>query len=218
MNDEFSLVIESEPTLSHPCDECTDLRFSEPSGVRGPHASPRAQVLECACEVAEAASPNREGRCREIGPDESQVGVRRGQERIAAHAPGPPSPSAPMTLPRGTLPNRGFRSGSCRKLLGFIPILYYRAFPILGSARDMPIWRDRGFGMAKGVGARPQVPRSFMVWAVVALAGSLLVFVIGTNLYTRLVAFLVFLVMWTVVWQIAVGIGESEAELRAKNR
>src|SRR5206468_11786950 len=59
MHDEFGLVIESEPTLSHPCDECTDLRFSEPSGVRGPHASPRAQVLECACEVAEAASPNR---------------------------------------------------------------------------------------------------------------------------------------------------------------
>src|SRR2546428_8608713 len=148
MQDEFGLVIEPDPTLSPPSDESPDPRLSEPSGVRGPHASPRTQVLERACEVAEAASPNREGRCREIGPDESQVGVRRGQERIAAHAPGLPSPSAPMTLPRGTLPTRGFRSGSCRKLLGFIPILYYRAFPILGSGRDMPIWGDRGFGMA----------------------------------------------------------------------
>jgi len=57
-----------------------------------------------------------------------------------------------------------------------------------------------------------------MVWAVVALAGSILVFVIGSGLYTRLVAFLVFLVMWTVVWQIAVGIRESKAEFRAKTR
>src|SRR2546427_7639865 len=181
MHDEFGLVIESEPTLSHPCDECADLRLSEPGGVRGPHASPRIQVLERAREVAEASPPNRESRFRDVGPDESQVGVRRGQERIAAHAPGPPSPSAPMTLPRGTLPNRGFRSGSCRKLLGFIPILYYRAFPILGSGRDMPIWRDRGFGMTQGVEVRPRIPRSFMVWAVVALAGSILVFVIGSG-------------------------------------
>jgi len=72
--------------------------------------------------------------------------------------------------------------------------------------------------MTQGVEARPRIPRSFMVWAVVALAGSILVFVIGSGLYTRLVAFLVFLVMWTVVWQIAVGIRESKAEFRAKTR
>jgi hypothetical protein len=48
---------------------------------------------------------------------------------------------------RGALPNRGFRSGSCRKLLGFNATIYYRAFPILGSDRDMPIWMDRRFGM-----------------------------------------------------------------------
>src|SRR2546422_4646923 len=168
MHDEFGLVIKSEPTLSHPCDECADLRLSEPSRVRGSHASPRTQVLERACEVAEAASPNREGRCREIGADESQVGVRRGQERIAAHAPGLPSPSAPRTLPRGTLPNRGFRSGSCRKLLGFIPILYYRAFPILGSGRDMPIWRDRGFGMDTAGKAR-MILRGVGVYATLIL-------------------------------------------------
>lgn len=72
--------------------------------------------------------------------------------------------------------------------------------------------------MAKSVEARPRIPRSFMVWAAVALAGSILVFVIGSGLYTRLVAFLVFLVMWTVVWRIAIGIRESEAELRAKTR
>lgn len=48
---------------------------------------------------------------------------------------------------RGTLPDRGFRAGSRRELSAFIPILYYRAFPILGSGRDMPEWDDRGFGM-----------------------------------------------------------------------
>lgn len=72
--------------------------------------------------------------------------------------------------------------------------------------------------MAKGVEARPRISRRLMLWAVVALAGSTLVFVIGSDLYTRVVAFLVFLVTWTVVWRIAVGMRESEAELRAKTR
>src|SRR5207244_2831143 len=117
-------VVEAEPTLPHPCDERADLRLAELSRVGGPHASSRTQVLEPAREVAEAAPSDRERRFRDIGPDESQVSVRRGQERVPAHAAGLPSPSAPRTLLRGTLPDRGFRSGIRRKLSGFIPILY----------------------------------------------------------------------------------------------
>ncbi len=64
--------------------------------------------------------------------------------------------------------------------------------------------------------ARPRIPRSFIAWAVVALVGSIIVLFIWGDLYTRLVAFLIFLVLWTVAWRIAVGIRQSEAELRAK--
>ncbi len=80
----------------------------------------------------------------------------------------------------------------------------------------MPLREDMGFGMAGGREGRPIITRSFIVWAVVALAGSIVIFVVGSDLYARLVAFLIFLSLWTIVWRIAVGIRESEGELRAK--
>lgn len=58
-----------------------------------------------------------------------------------------PSPLASES--RGTLPNRGFRSGIRRKMLGSISTIYWRAFPILASDRDMPQWDDWGFGMRR---------------------------------------------------------------------
>ena len=54
--------------------------------------------------------------------------------------------------------------------------------------------------------ARPRVPRSGIVWVVVALVGSILILLIWSDLYTRLVAILVFLEVWGIIWRVAVGI------------